>query len=157
MFERTVGQIRSIDYNSILDQAIDEKRYFILDLIRSQLSKGERSGGDAIGEYATDENGFSTYVVMKFEKGLFQGQQGSTTPKVDLLLTGSFYRSLNLTVTKNDIVIEALDSKADKLDDMYNLSSDAGGGALELNEENMIALQKELLPIIQRKLKNKFK
>ena len=143
--QEAIERIRSIDYDLIFNQAIEEKKNLILDLIRSQLSKGNRVDGSAIGEHTMGVIS-EKYVELKRSLNLFAG---GSFPKYDLFFEGNYYASLVLNTTNNDIEITSTDPK-EPLIEKHTGSLD---NALRLSEEHLGILREELLPIIQNKIR----
>ena len=150
MLEALANRIGSIDINSIVSLVIDEKRYFILDLIRSQLIEGERGDGTPIGIYS-DSDISRRYVDLKFDMGLFQG---NSYPNYDLFFEGTFYKSLVLTIQGDHIQIDSLDPKLGDIES--NIFDKDISKSLELNAENLQILINEMEPLIQQKINAKF-
>ena len=142
--DELLGRIGSIDINLLLDQSIEESKDFLLDLIRSQLLKGERSDGSPIGTYSSSKLS-KYYVEIKYDMGLFQGD---SFPNYDLYFDGTLYRSIIATVNGDNIEVTITDSKlSDVEENTGNLDN-----ALELNEENLELYRQHLLPILQNKI-----
>ena len=140
--DELLGRIGSIDIQLIIDNAIEEEKDFLLDLIRSQLLKGDRADGSAIGYYSKNSE---KYIDKKYDLGLFQG---GSEPKYDLYFSGDFYRSLIAHTLGDDIEIESTDSK---LEDIMDNTGDLDN-ALTLNEDNLELFRQRILPIIQNKI-----
>ena len=152
--QEAIERIRSVDFNTILDQVIDEERFFVLDLIRSQLKKGEGGDGE-LNEYAWYRNGSllsKSWIDYKHKIGLFLG---GGDPLYDLLGdTGDFYKSLVITVERDNIKIDSLDPKLDSIEASTGMDIQ-NGHVLTLSEENLEVLRQRILPKIQSKLRGK--
>ena len=142
--DELLGRIGSIDIQLIIDNAIEEEKDFLLDLIRSQLLKGERADGSPIGTYSSSKLS-KYYVEIKYDMGLFQGD---SFPNYDLYFDGTLYRSIIATVNGDNIEVTITDSKLSDVEENTGNLDDA----LELNEDNLELFRQRILPIIQNKI-----
>lgn len=147
MLEDFATRILSIDYKAIFKKVIEGERDFILDLIREQLSHGEKPDGSGIGTYSKSKLG-QFYVEKKKELGLFKG---NSLPYYDLYYSGEFYGSFVLTVNGEFIEIESTDPKQPLIDETIGLFTDE---LLELNQENLDLLAERIKPKIQNAVRN---
>jgi len=146
MLKEAAERVRSINLNQLFDEVLDDQRYFILDLIRSQLSKGD-GGGGALGTYST--SGLSQdYVDLKFDKGLFQGD---SFPHYDLFFSGELYQSLVVQIKKDYIEIEFASSKLPLVEDATGMELN-DSNVLTLNPVNLQLLIDRIKPLIQNRI-----
>jgi hypothetical protein len=144
MFEEAVKRIRSINFNQMLDEVLDDQRYFILDLIRSQLIKGKGGDGD-LNSYKS-----KSYVEFKRELGLLGGQSGSN-PNYDLFFSGELYRSLIATIKAEYIEIEFASAKLPLVEASTEMTLN-DSNVLTLNPVNLQILIDRIKPLIQNKI-----
>ena len=152
MFKEATERVRSIPYVQILDEVLDEQRYFILDLIRfSQLIDGKGGDGD-LNEYAWYRNGSQLskeWIDYKHKIGLFIGDGD---PKYDLLGdTGELYNSLIVQIKKDYLDIEFQDSKLPLVEAATSMILN-NSNVLTLNPENLQILIDRIEPLIQNKI-----
>lgn len=122
----------------IVDSAIIETEKELLDLLRSQLSHGEKGDGQ-----------MPLYMNEKYAE--YKQRIGSEAPFgiVDLKLTGNFQRKLRLIMTKKGARIRSYDKKKSELLNHY------GKEIYELNVENQSFYFREILfPLIIKKVKD---
>ena len=152
MLEELTERIRAIDFNRILDEVLESEKTFILDLIRSQLIKGE-TGKGVLGTYSNSDIS-KFYVDKKYNMGLFKGD---SFPNYDLFYSGDLHMSLIVDIRKEFIRIEFTDPKTPLVEESTNmdLNSDESD-VLTLNEENLELLRQKIKPIIQKKINDYF-
>jgi len=124
--------------DEIVVETIKESEKELLDLLRSQLSHGEKSDGQ-----------MPSYANEKYAE--YKQKIGSQAPKgiVDLKLTGAFQDKLRLIITKKGARIRSYDKKKSDLQNKYGVE------IFELNAENQTFYLKQILfPIIIKKVKN---
>jgi len=147
MIETLIARARSIDIDMILDNTINQRIEFLLDLVRSQLLSGERSDGTPIGTYSKSEIG-KYYVDLKFDMGLFKG---GSDPNYDLYFDGTYHKSLTAKVTSDSIEIWSTDPKEPEIE----MNTGSLDNALVLNEENLQLFIDELIPLIKNDIYGK--
>jgi len=127
-----------------------EQGDFILDLIGSQLIKGDKADGTAIGTHTFSPIS-EQYVELKHKLGLFQG---GSDPDYDLFFSGNFYKSIVLFLKKDFIEVQATDPKVPLIENnlSYNIND---SNLLELNPDHLNALQGRIKPLIQNKIREK--
>lgn len=124
--------------DEIIVESIKESEKELLDLLRSQLSSGEKGDGQ-----------MPPYLNKEY--GEYKQRIGSEAPNgiVDLKLTGAFQNKLRLIMTKTGGRIRSYDKKKSALLNYY------GKEIYELNTENQSFYLKQILfPIIIKKAKN---
>jgi len=124
--------------DEIIVESIKESEEELLDLLRSQLSVGEKGDGQ-----------MPPYLSEKYAE--YKQKIGSKAPEgiTDLKLTGAFQDKLRLIMTKTGARIRSYDKKKSVLLDHY------GKEIYELNAENQTFYLKQILfPIIIKKTKN---
>jgi len=138
MFRRLRALISLGSLDEIIVEAIKESEKELLDLLRSQLSHGEKGDGQ-----------MPSYSNERYAE--YKQKIGSQAPKgiVDLKLTGAFQDKLRLIMTKTGARIRSYDKKRSELLNHY------GKEIYELNAENQtFYLNQVLFPIIFKKVKN---
>ena len=138
MFRRLRAFIGVGYLEDIVTEAIKESEKELLDLLRSQLSHGEKGDGQ-----------MPAYMNEKYAE--YKQRIGSQAPNgiVDLKLTGAFQDKLRLIITKKGARIRSYDKKKSKLLNKY------GTEIYELNAENQTFYLKQILfPLIFKKVKN---
>lgn len=123
---------------TIVDLSIKESEEELLDLLRSQLSHGEKGDGQ-----------MPSYASEKYAE--YKQKIGSQAPNgiVDLKLTGAFQDKLRLIITKKGARIRSYDKKKSDLQNKYGVE------IFELNAENQsFYIRQVLFPIIIKRAKN---
>ena len=123
---------------TIVDLSIKESEEELLDLLRSQLSHGEKGDGQ-----------MPSYASEKYAE--YKQKIGSQAPNgiVDLKLTGAFQDKLRLIMTKTGARIRSYDKKKSDLQNKYGVE------IFELNAENQsFYIRQVLFPIIIKRAKN---
>ena len=151
MLEQLTERIRAIDFNRIFDEVLDGERFFILDLIRSQLLKGETGDEYAIGFYSKSEAG-QDYVQWKTDYGLFPVDTGG---KYNLMLEGHFYDSLIISINPSVIEITSTDSKKSNIEEHLGYGIDSSD-LLTLQQDNLQILIERIKPKLQKKINDYF-
>ena len=128
----------SSSLDEIVVQSIKESEEELLDLLRSQLSIGEKGDGQ-----------MPAYVSEKYAE--YKQKIGSKAPKgiTDLKLTGAFQDKLRLIMTKTGGRVRSYDKKKSDLQNKYGVE------IFELNAENQsFYIRQVLFPIIIKRAKN---
>lgn len=154
MLEKFAERVRSININQILNEVLNDQRFFILDLIRSQLI--DAKGGDGnLKDYAWYRKGSllsKWWIEHKHKQGLFPGKGD---PGYDLFgETGNFYKSLVITIHADRIETASLDPKLPLIEDKTEMDI-SGGHVLELNQDSLQLLINRIKPLIQNKIRGK--
>lgn len=147
MLEKLAERVRSIDINDIIDEVLIEQGDFILDLIGSQLIKGNRADGTSIGTYSSHPLS-EQYVELKHKLGLFKG---GSDPSYDLFFEGTFYESIVLFLKKDFIEVQATDPKVPLIESNLDYKINESN-LLELSPEHLNILQEKIKPLIQNKI-----
>jgi hypothetical protein len=138
MFRRLRALVGISNLEDIVTNAIKESEKELLDLLRSQLSHGEKGDGQ-----------MPSYASEKYAE--YKQKIGSQAPKgiTDLKLTGAFQNKLRLIITERGARIRSYDKKKSELLNHYSKE------IYELNAENQTFYLKQVLfPIIIKKVKN---
>lgn len=138
MFRRLRTLMGSGSLGTIVDLSIKESEEELLDLLRSQLSHGEKGDGQ-----------MPSYASEKYAE--YKQKIGSQAPNgiVDLKLTGAFQDKLRLIITKKGARIRSYDKKKSDLQNKYGVE------IFELNAENQsFYIRQVLFPIIIKRAKN---
>lgn len=146
MLKELTERIKSINFNQILDEVLDDERFFILDLIRSQLIKGEGGNGklDKYAWYKRKSKRSKEWIDYKHEIGLFSG---GGDPEYDLFGdTGELYRSLVATIKAEYIEIEFASAKLPLVE---------ASTEMKLNDSNVLTLDPTNLQILIDRIKPK--
>jgi len=148
--EKLAERIRSINIDNIIDEVLMKQGDFILDLIGSQLLKGNKADGTSIGEYS-DHPLSEEYVELKRRMGLFQG---GSYPSYDLFFSGEFYQSVVLYLKKDFIDVQSTDPKISLIEGNlgYKIND---SNLLVLSPEHLNELQQKIKPLIQQKINAK--
>ena len=148
MLKELAERVRSIDVNQILDEVLEDEKTFILDLIRSQLIKGE--GGDgSLGIYSKSKLG-QYYVNLKLDMGLFMGD---SLPNYDLFFSGKLYKSLIMDIRAEYIRTEFTDPKIPLVEESTEMDINSDNSQiLGLTEENTQRLIDRIKPKMQNKI-----
>ena len=100
------NRLQSIDKNQMLRNAIEANEKAILDINREQLRVGERADGLPITPAYSP-----FYNAWKSQQSSYKA--GSKKP--DLYLTGSFQDKMYLDIEGNNIIVDSIDPKRDRL------------------------------------------
>ena len=138
MFRRLRAIVNLESLDTFVVDSMKETEQELLNLLRSQLSQGERGDGQ-MPQYANEK-----YAQYK-------QRIGSEAPfgVVDLKLSGDFQRKLRLIITKTGARIRSYDKKRSELLNKYSKE------IYELNSENISVYVKEIFfPVLMKKIKD---
>lgn len=132
------AKFEKTDLLKVFQLSVSETKSVILELVSSQIERGESSTGDNIGIYAN----------VKYSER--KQRMGSLAPfgHIDLKYTGSFLDKLYLKKYPRNYLIRSYDRKNSILLKNY------GPGIFELNAENLdYYINNHLLPTMLNKIK----
>lgn len=110
-------KVESLNVNDVAFDAMDAGAPEVAKLNTEMLEAGQNAKGDDVGQYRNEE-----YARMKNAMNPKPG-----FGRVDLRLTGSFYRNMVTSVVGDAVITESTDEKAAELaakygDDIYGLN-----------------------------------
>lgn len=138
MFRRLRALANTGSFDAVFDKTLIEVKPQLLDLLRSQLSHGEKGDGPMPA--------YSNIYYAKLKK-----RMGSEAPLgiVDLKFTGAFYDKMKIIITKKGARIRSGNKKSPDLLRIY------GPEIFELNLENQSIFIKEIFyPVLLKNVKN---
>lgn len=132
------AKYEKMDLLGVFQESVVETKSVILELVSSQIERGQTGTGDTIGIYISDK-----YADKKQE-------MGSLAPHgvIDLKYTGDFLNRLYLKVYPKNYLVRSWDKKNSELLKRF------GSEIFELNPENLDHyVNNVLIPTILRKIK----
>lgn len=102
-------RMRSLNLDTLKQQAANDSRPVIIKAQRKQMRKGENALGAAIGRYSP------SYLAYKRTLNTYKAPSGVP----DLFLTGAFQGSIKLDIKGTALELSSSDSKTGKLTGMY--------------------------------------
>lgn len=125
-----------LDVYKLLDECIIETRGQLVALVRSQLDEGQ----SAIGDLPEYKNRWYRNRKLRMNP--------SASGKTDLKLTGSFQDRFFVKMSKYSVIVRSSDKKNSKLLSTY------GPEIFDLNDNNLDAYIKILVPLMQKKIRD---
>lgn len=138
----------NLDFQKIVDDSIKENESVIIDVQREQMRSGVAADGKMIGQYSGSELS-KAYQAIKNSLGR---QSPAPSGYVNLFNEEDFQRGIKLEYAKDFIMPISSDSKEGELVERY------GERIYGLTNERLAVVnQNNILPIIQKKLKDALK